>query len=84
MSNNSEKDIILTPTHFFNSNSNISLKSYQSSNLDSINHNLTPEAVVDLKLLLNIPMLKMRQLRTFLGNHLDMNIFPSEKNCDQI
>ena len=77
MSNNSEKDRILT--HFFNSNSNISLKSYQSSNLDSINHKLTPEAVVDLKLLLNIPVSKMRQLRTFLGNHLDMNIFPSEK-----
>ena len=56
MSNNSEKDMILTLTHFFNSNSNISLKSYQSSNLDSINHKLTPEAFVDLKLLLNIPM----------------------------
>ncbi|XP_071948723.1 uncharacterized protein [Antedon mediterranea] len=63
-----DEDLIATLMVFVKQNPRISLEAFKRAGINYINKLSTSETL-DLKLLLRLPMQKLRQLRTFLTNH---------------
>lgn len=76
LSGDSEKDIVQTLAQFMLLNKDVTLQAMERSGISST-HRLNAGDTVDLKLILGLPMYRLRELRTFLNNN-NINILPSE------
>ncbi|XP_072032273.1 uncharacterized protein [Amphiura filiformis] len=74
--NPSDEDIITTLATYLRRHPEIALPACQSARIQIIKE-LTTKETVDLKVLLKLPMKKLRDLRRFLSNH-NIKLFPSE------